>query len=195
MDFGLDSLLLPNFPPLTLRNLIKYLVEGMAVAVAAYYIGRKTSINETLVIGLTAAVTFLTLDLLAPSLGEHARHGAGFGIGQAQVGGGDDIEEGFEAEATADAVAATVSNGNVIEGSDGIERLPTLNEQQNDVDQVNFEAAEELKKNQGSATIVDNSVPYRLIPSQYGVLSLHSGYNDQVEGYNKEENDATLAEL
>ena len=62
---------------------IKYLVEGLAVAVAAYYIPRrKMNLQEVAVIGLTAAASLAILDLLAPTVGS----GAGFGIGASLVG-------------------------------------------------------------------------------------------------------------
>ena len=64
------------------RNLIKYLLEGLAVALAAYYIPRKTvSIQEIAMIALTAAATFAVLDRFSPLVAAGARHGSGFGIG------------------------------------------------------------------------------------------------------------------
>jgi len=70
-----------------LRRVIKYLVEGFAVAVAAYVIPKKKmAISEVAIIGLTAAAIFALLDLFAPRVSQAARHGAGFGIGASQVG-------------------------------------------------------------------------------------------------------------
>ena len=70
-----------------LARVIKYLVEGFAVAVAAYYIPRKKmDLQEIVMIAVTAAATFAILDLYAPGVGLAARHGAGFGIGASQVG-------------------------------------------------------------------------------------------------------------
>lgn len=69
------------------RRAIKYLVEGLAVAAAAYYIPRKQmNLEEIVMIAVTAAASLAILDLLAPSVGAHARHGAGFGIGASMVG-------------------------------------------------------------------------------------------------------------
>ena len=66
---------------------IKYLVEGLAVAIAAYYIPqKKMNLQEVAIIGLTAAAALAILDLLAPTVGAGARHGAGFGIGASLVG-------------------------------------------------------------------------------------------------------------
>ena len=58
------------------KRAVKYLVEGGAVAVAAYYIPqKKMNVEET------AAATFALLDMYAPSIGSAARQGTGFGIG------------------------------------------------------------------------------------------------------------------
>jgi ABC-type Co2+ transport system permease subunit len=82
------------FEYLTLQNLIKYALEGIAVAVAAFYLtNKKQSIQEIVMLGLVAAVTFLILDVYAPLVGAGARHGSGFGIGFNLVGG---AEEGAE---------------------------------------------------------------------------------------------------
>tara|TARA_B110000211_G_C14092359_1_gene559887 strand:+ start:7799 stop:8089 length:291 start_codon:yes stop_codon:yes gene_type:complete len=64
------------------KRAVKYLVEGAAVAVAAYYIPqKKMELEEIIMIALTAAATFALLDMYAPSIGTAARQGAGFGIG------------------------------------------------------------------------------------------------------------------
>ena len=70
-----------------LTNVLKYVLEGLAVAVAAYFIPQKqTDPLEILYIALTAAATFAVLDLLAPSVSMGARQGTGFGVGLNQVG-------------------------------------------------------------------------------------------------------------
>jgi hypothetical protein len=70
-----------------LQNLVKIVLEGLAVALAAYYIPqRKTSLVEVLCIGLTAAAIFSLLDLFSPSIAAGARQGAGFGVGLNSVG-------------------------------------------------------------------------------------------------------------
>ena len=66
---------------------IKYLVEGLAVAIAAYYIPqKKMNLQEIAMIAVTAALTFAILDMYSPSIASAARRGAGFGIGAMQVG-------------------------------------------------------------------------------------------------------------
>lgn len=68
-------------------RLVKYIVEGLAVAIAAYVLPGKTlKFGEVAMISLTAAATFAILDIYAPSVGSSARTGAGFGIGANLVG-------------------------------------------------------------------------------------------------------------
>ena len=64
------------------KRIIKYLVEGFMVAIAAYAIPKRSlNVEEILLIALTAAATFSILDTYVPSMGVTARSGAGFGIG------------------------------------------------------------------------------------------------------------------
>jgi len=70
-----------------LKRAIKYLVEGLMVAIAAFAIPKKRlDVDEVALIALTAAATFSILDTYAPSIGVSARSGAGFGIGANLVG-------------------------------------------------------------------------------------------------------------
>jgi ABC-type Co2+ transport system permease subunit len=64
------------------KRIIKYLVEGLMVAIAAYAIPKRSlNVEEIVLIALTAAATFSILDTYIPSMGVTARSGAGFGIG------------------------------------------------------------------------------------------------------------------
>jgi ABC-type Co2+ transport system permease subunit len=64
------------------KRIIKYLVEGLMVAIAAYAIPKRSlNVEEIILIALTAAATFSILDTYIPSMGVTARSGAGFGIG------------------------------------------------------------------------------------------------------------------
>jgi len=64
------------------KRLVKYLVEGLMVAIAAYAIPKRSlNLEEIMLIALTAAATFSILDTYVPSMGASARTGAGFGIG------------------------------------------------------------------------------------------------------------------
>ena len=69
------------------KRAVKYLVEGLGVAVAMYLIGKnKFQMEEILLVGLVAASLFAILDLMAPSISYAARQGAGFGLGANLVG-------------------------------------------------------------------------------------------------------------
>ena len=64
------------------RRAIKYFVEGLMVAIAAFVIPQKNlRLDEIALIALTAAATFSILDTYLPSMAVSARTGAGFGIG------------------------------------------------------------------------------------------------------------------
>ena len=69
------------------KRAIKYLVEGLMVAIAAFAIPKRTlNLDEVAMIALTAAATFSILDTYIPSMAVNARSGAGFGIGANLVG-------------------------------------------------------------------------------------------------------------
>ena len=69
------------------KRIIKYLVEGLMVAIAAYAIPKRSlNVEEIILIALTAAATFSILDTYVPTMGVTARSGAGFGIGANLVG-------------------------------------------------------------------------------------------------------------
>lgn len=75
------------------KLLMKYMIEGLAITIAAYYIPvlfTKGSVKPTLLqiftIGATAALVMAILDQYAAKVGEGVRHGAGLGIGFNMVG-------------------------------------------------------------------------------------------------------------
>ena len=76
------------------RSLFKYFLEGVAVALAAYYIPkRKVDMMEVAMIAATAGLTFMVLDMFAPEVGSGARMGAGLGIGlRAVTEGMEDVQ-------------------------------------------------------------------------------------------------------
>jgi ABC-type Co2+ transport system permease subunit len=70
-----------------MKRAIKYLVEGLMVAIAAFAIPKRSlNLDEVALIALTAAATFCIMDTYLPSMGVSARSGAGFGIGANLVG-------------------------------------------------------------------------------------------------------------
>jgi hypothetical protein len=57
-------------------RLVKYFLEGLAVAIAAYVLPGKTlKVSEVGMIALVATATFAILDIYAPSVGASARTG------------------------------------------------------------------------------------------------------------------------
>ena len=79
-------------PSELIQKAIKYLIEGIVVALACFFVsygsGKKSSLNleEILIVALTASATFSILDTYIPTMGVSARSGAGFGIGANLVG-------------------------------------------------------------------------------------------------------------
>lgn len=70
-----------------MKRIIKYLVEGLMVALAAYAIPKRSlNMEEIGLLALTAAAVFSILDTYVPSIGATTRSGAGFGIGANLVG-------------------------------------------------------------------------------------------------------------
>ncbi len=69
------------------RRIIKYLVEGLMVAIAAFAIPKRSlNLEEIAFIALTAAATFSILDTYLPSVGVSAKNGVGLGLGFNLVG-------------------------------------------------------------------------------------------------------------
>jgi hypothetical protein len=65
-----------------LTRMVKYALEGLVVALAAYAVPQiKLDLNEIVTIALVASAAFSLLDFVSPSMGSAARFGAGAGIG------------------------------------------------------------------------------------------------------------------
>jgi len=63
------------------RRIVKYVIEGIMVAIAAYAIPKRSmNLDEVMLVALTAAATFSVLDTYVPSMAGSARSGAGFGL-------------------------------------------------------------------------------------------------------------------
>jgi ABC-type Co2+ transport system permease subunit len=72
-----------------IKRIIKYLIEGLIVAIAAFAIPKRSlNLEEIALLALTAAATFAILDTYIPSMGMNARQGAGLGMGLKLVGVG-----------------------------------------------------------------------------------------------------------
>ena len=76
--------------------IVKTILEGLAVAIAAFFIPKsQMKIENIIAIALSASAVFLLLDQFSPEIGASVRQGSGFGIGLNQVGWGQ-VDEGFE---------------------------------------------------------------------------------------------------
>ena len=70
-----------------IKRAIKYLVEGLMVAIAAFAIPQQSlKFDEIALIALTAAAVFSIFDLISPSISSGARQGIGLGAGFRIVG-------------------------------------------------------------------------------------------------------------
>lgn len=71
-----------------LKRAIKYLIEGIMVALVAFSIPKKQlNLEEVAMIGLTGAATFALLDVFSPSIGAATRSGVGMSVGAGLTGG------------------------------------------------------------------------------------------------------------
>ncbi len=69
--------------------MIKYLIEGLVVAFAAYYLPqRNMDLKEIILIGLSAGMVFILLDLASSKVSDGVRQGAGFNL----IGGNNDLD-------------------------------------------------------------------------------------------------------
>jgi hypothetical protein len=74
-----------------LKRLLKYLMEGVVVAIVAYWLpswgkSGNPNMNDIFMLATTAALTFALIDTFMPSLSASTRLGAGFGVGGNLVG-------------------------------------------------------------------------------------------------------------
>lgn len=69
------------------KRAIKYIIEGIMVAIVAYAIPKKAlNVEEIVIIGLAAASTFAILDTFSSSMGGSVRNAAAMGVGFNLVG-------------------------------------------------------------------------------------------------------------
>ena len=68
-----------------LGRALKYLMEGIAVGIACYFTA-KLSMDQIIIIAVTASATFAILDMYTPQVSSAARMGTGFGIGSQFAG-------------------------------------------------------------------------------------------------------------
>jgi len=82
MNFGIET-----DPFIIIKKLFKYLLEGLAVGVAAFYLPmlinnqQPYTTEQILTISITASAVLALLDVFSPTIGKSFRIGSGFGIG------------------------------------------------------------------------------------------------------------------
>ena len=70
-----------------IKRAIKYLIEGLIVAICAFAIPKKSlNIEEIISLSLAASATFAILDTYLPSMYVSAKQGAVLGVGLKLVG-------------------------------------------------------------------------------------------------------------
>lgn len=70
-----------------LLRVLKYLIEGFMVAIAAFAIPKKSlNLEEIGALSITAAATFAVLDTYLPAMSVSAHQGTGLGIGLGLAG-------------------------------------------------------------------------------------------------------------
>jgi len=69
------------------RRALKYLFEGLAVALAAIYLIKGASMEQVFMVAVSAAAIYSVLDMYSPSIGSSARLGSGLQIGSSLLGG------------------------------------------------------------------------------------------------------------
>lgn len=137
-------------------QLIKYLLEGLAVSLASNIISKgKLDVKEIVMLGVTAAATFLVLDYFAPSITAGARQGAGFGLGSRLVTEGmEDMEPPYSVQA-----------GGYY-----------YDEETSEPVQAHPQTPAPVEE--------DTDAPYKLVDGQYSHKVLLAGYNKKVKAYN-----------
>ena len=166
---------------LTPTNLLKYMVEGMAVSLAMYLLtGRTRGYQEIMWVGLTAGLTFLVLDALAPSIGAGARQGSGFGLGFKTVGahfmggGSEDFDGEFD-----EAFDEEFDVGG--EGSSS-ETPPVLNLGENPVTHHQLTTAPSHHESEHISE-TEHPAPnhgYYVVPGSYAHRIVKPGYNEDL---------------
>ena len=68
------------------QRIVKYLVEWLAIAIAAKFIpNQNINVTEIVMIAMVGATTFALLDMFAPQVSQGARLGTGLSLGMGMV--------------------------------------------------------------------------------------------------------------
>ena len=154
--------------------MLKYILEGLAVAAAAHVIsGGRRGLQDIVILGLTAAAAFLILDLWAPGVSLGARQGSGFAIGSQMVGFG----AGSTAPPLSSEVAAVEGYGEV-----GPKVGPIVPPAVAPVPLV-----PDVAPSQAAQAIQQTDAAHKLVAGEYSAKVLLAGYNENSEAYNASE--------
>lgn len=180
--------------------LLKYFLEGLAVSIAAYLVtGYKSTLKEIVMLGVTAGLTFLILDLWAQkALGSGARQGAGFGLGLKAIGGWGGFE-GFDSEnAWVDETEYGNANSGAGETSCEPYRFPDPNAKTcpqqpspgspirpyiNGRTQTKSRWMDWIETNQ---PINSNTCDYKILPGLYSKYIVQPGYREGIQPSNED---------
>ncbi len=174
-------------------NFLKYLIEGMVVSVVSS-LNRRNTLVEMLLIGLTAAVVFMILDLFAPEIYHSTKRGTGFGFGFGMLSGNPSYK-------TAVSVPTTLQ---ALQPSTTLSALPTLPALQasappmvpqmlggNGLPKRYFgnsdNSVKEHFESQAQLDYVEQGVPkpYKWHNDNWATKTVQPGYNEDVVGYNE----------
>lgn len=189
-----------------LKSLLRYLSEGFGVGLASYLIaGQRFSLQEILMIALTAAVTLFILDQFAPAIGPSARLGAGFGLGLQTVTNVPGLEAFDDSEAIQHGQAPepapyVTTDVKVEPGCPGGPThynnncscgCPCTSTCQPE-DKCKIDCPDNKPCDLNDCNIGVSGCPYKLIPGNYSHKVLLPGYNECVKPYNTEPVNATF---
>ncbi len=184
---------------LSLNSIVKYIIEGIAVSSAAYLItGRTRSLKEVGLLGLTAGLTFMILDLFTNGIGLGARQGSGFAIGAKTVGFGYPFEgfasaddsEGFDGEHHDEHDGLEMFDGSGCQtespyrfsnpsGSQCPQQIVGHSASSSEYGQTKV-GTRWMKWNENAKPVNQNTNEYKLVPGLYAKLILQPGYNEGV---------------
>jgi hypothetical protein len=160
------------------RNIFKYLIEGIGVAVATFLVsGQRYSLQEVGLIGLSASLTLMLLDMYAPAIGLGARQGTGFGLG---LRVNNLPVEGFDDES---------ESAPEVHYKDKVHYSKTCNCQTSCANtcQVSDDCKAECNTApcyvNDKTSLASNNCSYKMIDGNYSVAVL-PGYNECVKAYN-----------
>lgn len=193
---------------LPISILLKAFLEGLTVAIAAFLIpGKKTDISSIIVIGFTATVVFMLLDIFSPDTGLYARQGAGFGIGLNQIGFGNGLDNFSK---TDNIEIGTDLTGNTVKFDTRCNQYYTDNDEiKNEVipplDNTKVDEPHPLRTlppnysytnvNSSRMNFVEDNIPvnsntneYKIVNGMYSKYALQPGYNANLSVYNTHDN-------